>query len=63
MTEPGANEELFSIIIVSKSIKFALRGIITLPYLCNLGFVVRLGRQDATRVCNIFYKTVRAGTN
>lgn len=56
MTEPGANEELFSLIIVS-----AL-GLIRMLLLCELnndlfgsGFNDGLGRQDAERVRGLIY--------
>ena len=56
MTEPGANEELFSLIIVS-----AL-GLIRLLLLCELnndlfgsGFNDGLGRQDVERVRGLVY--------
>jgi len=50
MHEPGANEELFSLIIVSaNSIIYIL---ITMS---DLGFNDGLGRQDAERVCCIVH--------
>lgn len=66
MTEAGANEELFSLIIVSLfwlntsilisnlHIKF-----LTHVILLIIGLIARLGRQNAKRVRCILYKTTR----
>jgi len=69
MTEAGANEELFSLIIVSRFIfwlkilyyliLFLNIKFLTHPFLLIIGLIARLGRQNAKRMRRILYKTIR----
>ena len=66
MTEAGANEELFSLIIVSLFLLNTSILIINLHIkflthviLLIIGLIARLGRQNAKRMRRILYKTIR----
>ena len=72
MTEAGANEELFSLIIVSRfifwlkilkyyiiSILFLNIKFLTHHFILIIGLIARLGRQNAKRMRRILYKTIR----
>ena len=69
MTEAGANEELFSLIIVSRFIfwlkilyyliLFLNIKFLTHHFILIIGLIARLGRQNAKRMRRILYKTIR----
>ena len=55
MTEPGSNEELFSLIIVSNWHSLYMMVPLNLPFFGS-GFNDGLGRQDVKRMCCIVHK-------
>lgn len=58
MQEAGANEELFSLIVVGKIYIF----ILFQRFFC-IGFINGLGRQDAERMCILIHQALRNGFN